>query len=104
MSVTYKDNSILVTDFKAQATDKGIEVGFTTLFEKDIVKLEILKGITTTNLCSIYQQNVTADSYSAIQYSTQDINENKSSFLYYMVKYTLVNGDWGYTPVYKLGL
>ena len=101
-SVTYKDNSISVIDFKAQPTDNGIVVGFTTLFEKDITRLEILKGSTATNLCSIYQQNVEADSYSALQYSTRDINENKLPSLYYMVKYTLANGDWGYTPVYKL--
>ena len=101
-AVSYKDNSISITDFKAQATANNIEVGFTTLFEKNIVRLEILRGYTSSNLCSIYKQDITSDSYSAVRYSTSDLNENKSSSLYYMVKYTLANGDWGYTPAFKL--
>ncbi len=103
-AVSYKDNSISVINFKARPTDKGIEVIFTTLFEKNIVKLEVLRGCTATNLCSIYQQSIMADSYAVNQYSTYDFNDSKAAALYYMVKYTLASGDWGYTPVFKLAL
>jgi uncharacterized lipoprotein YajG len=103
-AVTYKDNSISIVNFKAQPTDKTIEVAFTTLYAKNIVRLEILRGLSANNLCSIYKQEVSADSYSAIVYNTSDANENGASEIYYMVKYTLANGDWGYTPVFTLSL
>lgn len=103
-AINYEDNSISVVDFKAQAADNNIQVTFTTLYEKSVVKLEILKGLTANNLCSIYKQSISADSDSATVYSTADANNAKASNIYYMVKYTLANGDWGYTPVFKLSL
>ena len=77
---------------------------FTTLYEKNIVKLEILRGVTANNLCSIFKQEVSADSYAVIKYSTLDQDNNTGDAVYYMVKYTLTNGDWGYTPVFQLRL
>ena len=103
-AVSYKDNSISVVDFKAQSANSDIEVTFTTLYEKNIVKLEILKGLTASNLCSIYKQEVSANSYSAVKYSINDADAGKTSAVYYMVKYTLADGNWGYTPVFKLSL
>ncbi len=102
--VTYKDNSISVVNFKAQPDSNGIKVTFTTMYVKQIVRLEILRGFTDNNLCSIYRQGVNADSYSATEYRTSDTNDHKHAAIYYMVKYTLANGDWGYTPVFKLSL
>jgi len=102
--VTYKDSSISVVNFKAQPNSDNIKVTFTTLYQKDVVKLEVLKGVTANNLCSIYNQPVNADSYSATEYSTSDTNENNVSKIFYMIKYTLANGDWGYTPVFELSL
>ena len=103
-AVSYKDNSISVINFKAQATNNAIAVTFTTLYEKDIASLEILKGLSANNLCSIYKQRISSNSYATNQYSTNDTNDNNASDIYYMVKYTLQNGDWGYTPVFKLCL
>ncbi len=104
VAVAYKDNSISVIDFKALQDNGSIDVTFTTLYQKNIVKLEILKGVTANNLCSIYQQAVKADSYSSIKYTTSDGNSSNAATLYYMVKYTMANGDWGYTPVFQLSL
>lgn len=103
-AVTYKDNNISVVEFKALPDKGNIKVTFTTLYEKNIVKLEILKGMTANKLCGIYKDDVKSDSYTAVQYSTSDTNENKVSDVFYMVKYTLANGDWGYTSVFKLSL
>jgi len=103
-AVAYKDNSISIIDFKAQQGSGAIQVKFTTLYEKNIVKLEILRGLTENNLCSIYKQDVNSDSNAAIQYYTSDSSNNNEPAIYYMIKYTLANGDWGYTPVFKLCL
>ena len=102
-AVTYQDNSISIVDFKARQNNNAINVTFTTLYEKNIVKLEILRGVTANNLCSIFKQEVSADSYAVIKYSTLD-QDSTGDAVYYMVKYTLTNGDWGYTPVFQLRL
>ena len=101
-SISYNDDNIAVTNFKAQAAGDGITVSFTTSFQKDISKLEILKGIAATNLCSVYSKQITADSYKNTIYQFTDSNEQGSPVLFYMLKYSLKNGNWGYTPVVKL--
>src|SRR4051794_23111717 len=103
-AVSYKDNSISIVDFKARQDNKTIDITFTTLYVKNIVALEVLRGLTETNLCSIYKQEVSTNTDSAIRYNASDQNDNKANAIFYMVKYTLANGDWGYTPVYKLTL
>jgi hypothetical protein len=103
-TVSYKSSSITIVDFKAQQESRGINVTFTTLYEKNIVRLEILKGLTANNLCSIYKQEISTNSDLATNYSTSDQNNENVNTIYYMVKYTLTDGDWGYTPVFKLTL
>ena len=102
--VSYKDNSISIVDFKAQQDSNAINVTFTTLYEKNVAKLEILRGVTANNLCSIYNKEISSVSFSPIKYNMSDQNNDDINTIYYMVKYTLTNGDWGYTPVFKLCL
>jgi len=102
--VSYKDNSISIVDFKAQQDTNAINVTFTTLYEKDIARLEILRGLTANNLCSIYKQKINSDSFSPVKYNMRDQNNDSITTIYYMVKYTLANGNWGYTPVFQLSL
>ncbi len=62
--------------------------------------LEILRGVSRTNLCSIYKTNGSGTSTAVIQYATNDAQT--APVLYYIVKYTLQDGDWGYTPIFTL--
>jgi hypothetical protein len=103
-ALSYKDNSISIVDFMAQQDNNAINVTFITLYEKNIAKLEILKGLTANNLCSMYKQEISSDSFSPVKYLTSDQNNDNTDTLYYMVKYTLTDGNWGYTPVFKLCL
>ncbi len=99
-AISYSSANIVIQNFKAQSSNKDITVGFSTSFQKDVKTLEILKGNTPNNLCSIYKTDSTGYSGTVIQYSTEDTKT--ASTLYYIVKYTLQDGDWGYTPVFTL--
>ncbi len=99
-SISFTGNNISIQNFKAQESNNQITVGFTTSFQKDIKSLEILRGVSRTNLCSIYKTNGLDTSTTAIQYSTEDTQTAPT--LYYIVKYTLQDGDWGYTPIFTL--
>jgi len=99
-AISFRSNNIIINNFKAQSADNEVTVGFSTSFQKDVKTLEILKGVTSTTLCSIYKTDGTGSSNSAVQYLTEDTPT--ASTLYYIVKYTLQDGDWGYTPVFTL--
>lgn len=98
--VSFTSNNIAIQNFKAQETNNQITVGFSTTFQKEIKSLEILKGESRSNLCSIYKTNGSGTSTAVIQYTTND--SQTAPVLYYIVKYTLQNGDWGYTSVFTL--
>jgi len=101
--ISLKTDNIFINDFKAQqAGGNKTIVSFNTLFQKEVKTLEILKGTSENNLCSIYIVDITDDTFSSIQYLTEDKPGANSASLYYMVKFTLQNNDWGYTPVYTL--
>lgn len=98
--VSFTSNNISIQNFKAQGASNQINVGFTTSFQRDVQSLEILRGESRTNLCSIYKTNGSGNSTAVIQYATNDTQT--ASVLYYIVKYTLQDGDWGYTPIFTL--
>ncbi len=100
-AISYKSENININSFKAQAADKTITVGFLTLFQKDVKTLEILRGVSSNNLCSIYKTDVAGNTTTTLQYSTED-EDAEHATLYYIIKYTLQNNDWGYTPMFTL--
>lgn len=98
--IDFTSSNIAISGFKAAGSDSKISVGFTTLFQKNIKTLEILRGTTPNNLCSIYKTDGNISSNASLKYTTDDTET--ATTIYYMVKYTLTDNDWGYTPVFTL--
>lgn len=102
-AVNYKDDYISVREFKAAADSSDqsrIVVSFTAALDKNVQKIEIMKGNTENNLCAAYVIKLNAPSVQSKYYSYVD-NAGSNKNTYYMLKYTLNNNNWGYTPVYK---
>ncbi|HNE93670.1 MAG TPA: hypothetical protein PKZ66_06090, partial [Chitinophagaceae bacterium] len=78
----------------------SIQIDFSTLYEKNISKIEIMSGETPNYLCAVYTVNLTINSAQLKNYSVTD-SKTSSSTAYYMIKYTLNNGDFGFTNVIK---
>ncbi len=98
--ISFKSENIAIEGFKAAEADNVITVDFTTTFQKNVKSLEILRGTTPNNLCSIYKTDGNANSYAPVKYATDD--KETVSEVYYVVMYTLNNNDWGYTPLFTL--
>ena len=98
--ISYTSENISIAGFKATETDNSITVDFTTTFQKNVKSLEILRGTTPNNLCSIYKTDGNLNSFASLKYGTDD--KESASQVYYIVKYTLTNNDWGYTPLFTL--
>ncbi|MBX2931631.1 MAG: hypothetical protein KF781_06790 [Chitinophagaceae bacterium] len=97
----FKDANLAVRSILATAsTNASIKIDFSTLYEKNITKIELMSGETPNYLCAIYTVNITINSSQLKNYSTIEDNP-KSQTMYYMIRYTLANGDWGYTNILK---
>jgi hypothetical protein len=59
-----------------------------------------MSGETPNYLCAIYSANLSANSSQLKNYSVVE-NNPKGNTMYYMIRYSLANGDWGYTNVLK---
>lgn len=100
----YKDGNIAVSSMQAVQTNPSVvTVNFATLYEKNISKIEVMSGVTTTQLCTIGELDLTGNTSTTTSYSVNDTNI-KGNVEYYMLRYTLTNGDWGYTPLVSLTL
>lgn len=101
-AIVYTDAHIAVKDFKAVMSAPGsVMVQFSTLYEHNIKQIEIMSGSTENQLCSMYNITKSTNSTQTLSYSILD-PKPKNATSYYMIRYTLKSGDWGYTPVYKL--
>ena len=103
-STEFKDDHIYVSSVNLLRTEDGsANFSFTTRYEKGISKIEVFKGSTPANLCSVYQKTISEDSHSLKTYIMQDTNNGKE-MNYYMIKYKTLEGEWSYSSVYQLKL
>lgn len=97
----FQDVNLAVYAIKASNNNStGVKIDFSTLYEKNISKLELMSGETPNYLCAIHTENLSANSTQLKSYQVIDANP-KASTMYYMIRYSLKNGDWGYTNVLK---
>ncbi len=100
----YKDGNIAVSDMAAVQTNATtVTVRFATLYETNIQKIEVMSGNTATQLCTIGELDVTGNTNRTANYSVDDTNL-KGKTMYYMLRYTLTTGDWGYTPLVSVSV
>lgn len=100
----YKDGNITVSTMTAVQKDANtVTVSFATTSETNITKIEVMSGATENQLCAINQVGVTGNSSKTVDYSVDDTNL-KGSTMYYMLRYTLSTGDWGYTPLVSVSV
>jgi hypothetical protein len=95
----FKDANLTIRSFTAATAGNYVQLNMVTLSESNISKLEIMSGETPNTLCSIY----TTAGKNSQQEQTYNITDKsvKGNTMYYMIRYTLQNGDWGYTGLVK---
>jgi len=98
----YKDDNIAVQDIQASQTESGtITVNFSTAYEKNIHRIELMSGVTTNSFCTTQGTNTTGNSTSVKNYSFQDSNL-KGSTMYYMLRFENDLGQWSYSGYYSV--
>jgi hypothetical protein len=97
----FQDLNLAVYSIKASNNNStGVKINFSTLYEKNITKLELMSGETPNYLCAIHAENLNVNSTQLKSYQITESNP-KASTMYYKIRYSLKNGDSGYTKVLK---
>ena len=96
----FRDANLAIASMVPTNVNGKVQINFTTVYEKNITKIEVMAGDSPNYLCSIYQNVPTCNSSQAKSYIVTD-NNPKAQTMYYMIRYSLANGDWGYTNVVK---
>ncbi len=95
----FKNANLAIGTIQATQSAGLTTVNYNTLYEKNIAKLELMSGEKSTTLCTISTQTLTSNSVTTKNYSVT--STSTGNIVYYIFRYTLTNGDWGYTGLYK---
>jgi hypothetical protein len=100
----YKDGNIEVSAMKAVQTNATtVQVDFSTAYVNNVAKIDVMSGNTANLLCTIGEIDLPGNITKSASFSVTDSNL-KGQTMYYMLRYTLNSGDWGYTPVVSVTL
>jgi hypothetical protein len=96
----YKDANVAISDIKGTTVGNGVKLQFNSLYEKNVVKMELMSGPYENMLCFIHEETIAANSFQKKSYAVTEANAN-SNTRYYVIKYTLRDGGWVLTPAFK---
>ncbi len=99
-SMFYKDANVAISDIKGTTVGNGIKLQFNSLYEKNVVKMELMSGPYENMLCFIHEETIATNSFQKKSYAVTEADAN-SSTRFYVIKYTLKDGGWILTPAFK---
>lgn len=99
-NVFYKDANVAIADVKAKGEGNALKLQFSSLYEKNVAKMEIMSGPYENMLCFIHEEPIASNSLQRKNYNITENNANTDQ-RYYVIKYTLKSGGWILTPAFK---
>jgi len=100
-NIFYRDANIAIADVKGVSKNgSAVEFQFSSLYEKNVVKMELMSGPYENMLCFIHEETIPAASLQRKNYHITEDNANTPT-RYYVIKYTLNTGGWVLTPAFK---
>ena len=74
----------------------SVTISFSTAYENNISRIELMSGNSTSTFCLIQGIDVTGNSFATKHYSFDDSNL-KGSTIYYILRFKDNNGNWSYS-------
>jgi hypothetical protein len=96
----YKDANVSIANVKAVASGDDVNFQFTSMYEKNVARVEVMSGPYENMLCFFYAQTISTGSNSAKKYTVTETNA-ASGIRFYVIKYTLKSGAWIMTPAFR---
>ncbi len=93
----FKSANIAVENMTAKSTATStVTIGFSTVFENNISRIELMRGTDANNFCTIQYVDITGNSAVQKNYLFSDSNA-KSSTMYYLLRFQDNYGNWNYS-------
>ena len=101
-TVFFKNTNIEVENLQvSQISDNGVTVSFSTAYENNIKRIELMSSASVNTFCTIQGANTEINSQTLKTYSFKDENI-KGSTMYYMLRFQDNYGDWTYSNYYTV--
>src|SRR5689334_6661860 len=85
--VFYKDANVAISNVKASVSGSDVKFQFTSLYEKNVEKVEVMSGPYENMLCFFYAQTLSSISSNAKKYVVTETGA-ASGIRFYVIKYT----------------
>jgi hypothetical protein len=96
-NIFFQNNDVTVEYMVAKPTaTNSVSISFSTSFEKNISRIELMSSTTATTFCTTQAIDVASDSSVKSTYSFNDVNI-KGSTMYYLLRFKSNDGDWTYS-------
>lgn len=96
-NVFFKNTNIEVKNLQAsQISSNAVSVNFSTVYEGNIKRIELMSSTSATTFCSIQGVNTDGNSQTIKVYSLQDTSI-KGDTMYYMLRFEDNLGTWAYS-------
>lgn len=99
-NIFYKDANVAIANVKAAPSGSDVKFEFTSLYEKNVARVEVMSGPYENMLCFFYAQAISVTSNNAKKYVVTE-NGAATGIRFYVIKYTLRSGAWIMTPAFR---
>lgn len=97
-NVFYRDSDISIENMAGSSSDnKTVTISFTTGFEKNICRIELMSSSDASTFCTTQFSDVSGNSSSKKNYSFSD-TKTTGSMMYYLLRFKTNDGNWNYSP------
>jgi hypothetical protein len=101
-NVFFKSTNVEVDNLKVtQISSDAVIVNFSTVYETNIKRIELMSSASTNTFCTIQGVNTGSSSQTLKQYSFQDTNI-KGNTMYYLLRFEDNLGNWTYSGYYTV--
>lgn len=95
----YEDENVAVSSMNLNTVDALINISFSTLYLKNIQKIEIMSSGDNTHFCTRRTFTITSPSNSVQNFEFLD-DDIKGTPMYYMLRFFDNDGNWSYSNLY----
>lgn len=99
-NVFYKDANVAIANVTAMPSGNDVKFEFTSLYEKNVARVEVMSGPYENMLCFFYVQTLATTSNNAKKYVVTETGA-ASGIRFYVIKYTLRSGAWIMSPAFR---
>ena len=95
----YEDVNVAVSSFQMSTVEASINISFSTLYQNNIQKIEIMSSGDNTHFCTRRTFTITSPSSSIQNFEFLD-NDIIGTPMYYMLRFQDTEGNWSYSNIY----